>query len=245
MGLNRIKIRIIDQDQGIHCSERLAPGLEKNKRRKPKNHGTNRNHSNKRLTTDDPRLYGACILTRIIAGNTDIIKSIFFSWLKQKKEWFWNIRRLSYDHINMIADDISVEVYLCLQAKCQDNALKLIRNPKKFIWNMVRNQMIDEDRWIGRWSAVMDQHHENREDLENSFSANFDENADEVYWKKQQSQMVKRVIKKLTPFEQFMICLRFKEDLSYSEIGEIINESQDYVGVFFFHLRRKLFDLMN
>ena len=146
--------------------------------------------------------------------------------------------------INMIAEDISMDVYVILQTRFQENSLKFKRNTLAFIWNMVRNKMIDEDKRIGRFGVDSTPHQEDRDNLEESIIFASDESPEEIYLWKEKIEIIKSVIAKLYPFERCLICLKYKEGLSHGEIGEIIGEDRNYVGVMFYHLRKKLLKLI-
>ena len=90
------------------------------------------------------KLCGACILIRILAGDTDIVKAYFYKMIGAGR--FRNIRKHYGSCMDMFAEELCNEVYLAILRKFNEGLLHKIEKPSSFIWNIIRYRSIDEDK---------------------------------------------------------------------------------------------------
>jgi len=169
--------------------------------------------------------------------------------LGEQMGWFWNIRRLSNTEIGMLADDIAMEVCTALHMKFKANTVQDIKYPKAFIWRMVLHKAIDEDRRLGRFNRL-EYSEKDYEPSTNDLSIPLDfirtdDTGESMVIKDVEQKLVRKVLRELKPYERYLICLRYYEELSYKEISEIIGETPNYVGVIFYNLRKKIGSMLD
>ncbi|MUK90639.1 sigma-70 family RNA polymerase sigma factor [Ornithinibacillus sp. L9] len=70
------------------------------------------------------------------------------------------------------------------------------------------------------------------------------ETPENIYEKKEESIHVLHALKKLKPSQQEIIILRFYNELSFKEIGEIFNQSDTWARVNFYRAKNKLSAIM-
>ena len=104
---------------------------------------------------------GACILTGLLGGDTELVKAYFYKMFGTGR--FENIRDLDATSISKFADDLCQEVYLAILRKFNEGLLHEIEKPSSFIWNIVRYRSIDEDRRLRKiihFSRLFDEEEE-------------------------------------------------------------------------------------
>ena len=53
-------------------------------------------------------------------------------------------------------------------------------------------------------------------------------------------ELVRGLLEELTPFERFLISLKYKEELPNKKVAELLDVTQNYAGVILFNLRKKI-----
>ena len=189
------------------------------------------------------RLCGACIIINILTGDTNIIKGYFYKMLSNRK--FKNIKKLPVQKIEFIADDLCQNVYEALLLKFENGDLQKVKYFKSYIWKITMFKAYDINKYIGK----MVEFDTNKNDaltktIDNSIHVGVGESPEAFLINKQiknqKIKIVRSVLKKLTPFERFLVCCIYYEDLSNKEVVEIIGENDNYVGVILYNLRKKI-----
>jgi DNA-directed RNA polymerase specialized sigma24 family protein len=121
----------------------------------------------KRLKKDPTRKHkpcGACILIRLLAGDTDLVKAYFYKMFGTGR--FENIKDLDATSISKFAEDLCQEVYLAILRKFNEGLLHEIEKPSSFVWNIIRYRSIDEDRRLRKityFSRLFDEEEDEHE----------------------------------------------------------------------------------
>jgi hypothetical protein len=80
-------------------------------------------------------LCNACIMIKILAGDTEIVKRIFLSQFAKGK--FWNFRQQPSGSVEMFAEDLCGEVYLLFLKKFVNGSLKDVVSFKSYLKKVV------------------------------------------------------------------------------------------------------------
>jgi hypothetical protein len=98
-------------------------------------------------------LCGACIIILLLSGNKDIIRWYFFK-MHYKHGYFQNLFIYFAGDMQMLIDDLFQEVFITLYIKYSNDTLYTINNPKSYIWGIIKNKAIDENKKIERERAI-------------------------------------------------------------------------------------------
>ncbi|MFA6252312.1 MAG: sigma-70 family RNA polymerase sigma factor [Candidatus Paceibacterota bacterium] len=125
-----------------------------------------------------------------------------------------------------IAEDITQETFV----KVWKNISRFDKSKKfkTWIFQIAKNTCID---YLRKKKSIPFSNFEN-EDGENVFVDNFADNAplpDEIFRRKDLSDFLERVIGELPVNHKMVILMRYKDELTFKEISEILNESIDTI----------------
>lgn len=101
-----------------------------------------------------------------------------------------------------------------------------------FLFTIARNTVIDYTRKKKNVSLELIENIESHENIE------------ELTFQKEEKEMVTRALSKLDYFEKHIVILRFFEEMSFAEIGEIVDKKEGAVRVHIHRILKKLKEII-
>ena len=175
------------------------------------------------IETDDNKLIDA-----FIEGNENAFNYIV---LKYQKKVYRIIRRivLNHDDTNDILQEVFIKLY---------NSMSEYRRESRFFTYLYRiavNHSLNHIRKAKKNKAYIVQINDDIHDLSST-----NPGIEEELEKKEKIKIVEKALKSLPEKQRLVFILRFYDNLSYEEIGEILNISKGGLKANYFHAVKKI-----
>ena len=179
------------------------------------------------------------LIININSEDSDIIESFnkgnnnAFNYLvlKYQKKIYWVIRKIVLDHDE--ADDITQEVFLKIY-----DSLKSFRGDSKFFTYIYKIAVNYSINYLNKNKRIL----RKKADYEieaYKISSN-DMKPDEIQDSVKKTKLLEQAILSLPPQQRAVFNMRFYDNLTYEEIGEILNKSIGGLKANYFHATKKI-----
>jgi RNA polymerase sigma-70 factor (ECF subfamily) len=179
------------------------------------------------------------LIININSEDSDIIESFnkgnksAFNYLvlKYQKKIYWVIRKIVLDHDE--ADDITQEVFLKIY-----DSLKNFRGDSKFFTYIYKIAVNYSINYLNKNKRILSKKADY--DTEAFKITSNEMKPDELHDSIQRTKLLEQAIFSLPPQQRAVFNMRFYDNLTYDEIGAILNKSTGGLKANYFHATKKI-----
>ena len=179
------------------------------------------------------------LIININSEDSDIIESFnkgnnnAFNYLvlKYQKKIYWVIRKIVLDHDE--ADDITQEVFLKIY-----DSLKSFRGDSKFFTYIYKIAVNYSINYLNKNKRILSKKADY--EIEAYKISSNDMKPDEMQDSVKKTKLLEQAILSLPPQQRAVFNMRFYDNLTYEEIGGILNKSIGGLKANYFHATKKI-----